>query len=60
MLGVVRGAWVFVPVVSYGHVGPRWTVEWIAFAKEEPLFFDQGFSNASLPARVWVSLRGGG
>ena len=46
-------------VFTYANLGPRWTFEWVGFAKEEPLGYSL-ISNEYLPEHVWVYLRGGG
>lgn len=47
---------------TYGHLGPRWTHDWLSYAKETPAWCEGGYSqtNYCFPATIFVYLRGGG
>ncbi|MCL4845398.1 MAG: hypothetical protein KJ066_02575 [Acidobacteria bacterium] len=45
---------------AYTHVGPRWTLHWVSYAKEVPFWIDPGFSNEYVPEHISLYLRGGG
>jgi RHS repeat-associated protein len=47
-------------VFTFGHVGPRWSVQWTSFAQEVPYYINPGWNNESIPEHVSVFLRGGG
>ncbi len=47
-------------IFSYANVGAQWSIDLVAYAKEEPLWVNPGWNNESIPAHVSVYLRGGG
>ncbi|MBL8139671.1 MAG: hypothetical protein JNM38_01070, partial [Acidobacteria bacterium] len=47
-------------IFSYANVGAQWSIDTVAFAKEEPFWINPSWNNESIPAHVSVYLRGGG